>query len=621
MKLNYFLSLLFVLKASFLFAQNTYVLEDKPVQKIEDFEILMDKNYTFEQILNDSTLEFQENPKSYKFETEEYCWFRFSIQNNSAYGKEYYFSLTPKINNLLYYYDFDDEKWKTTQAGLAITDFKRIEGIFSVYLHPNKINTFYVKSKVNELNEQEYPIYLSIYIYAKEAYENKEQFIVVSWLVVTIAMLLFFIYNLYIYFVFRDNTYLYYLIILLGAILYISAFSDVFNFVLPFNFYNIGINSNGVLYAYTTRDILNFGFIWMILFGYIQFTRSYLQLDIYFPYWDTILKYLTYFLSLFSLFAIIIASFKSLNIYYSLALISNLFFSIIILMIFSVGIMSYKNGYKPARYFLIANTLPLLGIMSIALYLLVYKSSSSSIQLLPHLTLLSQTLSFAIALVARINLLKDELKEKQLQAEILEKENGEILARNRYIELENEHIIADMATAVNKEIDLQNKIKSEASQKTELEQKIEEEAKQKADLQAKLEANQRELTANSLYLYQKNEMLTNLQKQIRGLSYKNSSTQNKDGIKEIKSVINNDIQLDSDWNNFKIHFEEVHPNFFKELNEKYPTLTKNEIRLSAYYHLNMSVKEIATLLNINPRSVHKAKSRLNKKIEAIDKEN
>ncbi len=96
-------------------------------------------------------------------------------------------------------------------------------------------------------------------------------------------------------------------------------------------------------------------------------------------------------------------------------------------------------------------------------------------------------------------------------------------------------------------------------------------------------------------------------------------TQNREGIKEIKSAIKNEIQSDTDWDKFKIHFEHIHPSFFEELNEKYPTLTTNEIRLAAYYHLNMSAKEIATLLNINPTSVHRAKSRLNKKMEDIDK--
>jgi len=46
-------------------------------------------------------------------------------------------------------------------------------------------------------------------------------------------------------------------------------------------------------------------------------------------------------------------------------------------------------------------------------------------------------------------------------------------------------------------------------------------------------------------------------------------------------------------------------------------LTAYEIRLCAYLHLQLSGKEIATLLNIDPPSVRKAKMRLKKKMEVI----
>jgi len=66
-------------------------------------------------------------------------------------------------------------------------------------------------------------------------------------------------------------------------------------------------------------------------------------------------------------------------------------------------------------------------------------------------------------------------------------------------------------------------------------------------------------------------------------------------------------------------FEQVHPNFFKELQAKYPSLTKNELRLYSYFHINLGTKEIASLLNIDPASVSRAKTRLYKKMAIIDK--
>lgn len=621
MKINYFILFFlfsFLLKTTSLLAQTPYVWQDKDSDKIESFEILLDKNYTFEQILNDSSLVFQENPKKYKFEKEEYCWFRFSIQNNSVYTKEGYCLVVPHIDNILYFYDFENKKWDTIQAGISIINFNRENVFFPILLQAKKTNTFYIKSKVKEFHSQNYPVQLIINTYPKIPFEKNEQFIINAWLIVVVAMLLFFLYNLYIYILLKEKTYLYYLIIILGSILYISFFSEIANFISPFKFYNLEIQPNGLLYFYHVTDIIQYVSVWSILFGYIQFTRNYLQLSIYFPFWDKVLKYTLYILSVFYIVVFSVSFIQTFFIHHWLALFSNILSCIVILLMIYIGIHSYRKGHKIGYYFLLANTVPLFFMICIAFYLTINQIDTKTIQLLPHLALLSQTLTFAIALVARINLLKDELKEKQFKAQQLEKENGQILARNRYIELENEYIMADMVEAVNKEADLQQQMKLEANQKTKIErnlqQKIDLEIKQKADLQAKLEANQRELTANALYLYQKNEMLSTLQKQIENLSYKDTTTHNREGLREIKSTIKNDFYLENDWDKFKLHFEEVHPNFFKDLKENYPTLTPNEIRLSAYYHLNMSVKEIATLLNINPRSVHKAKSRLNKKM-------
>lgn len=52
----------------------------------------------------------------------------------------------------------------------------------------------------------------------------------------------------------------------------------------------------------------------------------------------------------------------------------------------------------------------------------------------------------------------------------------------------------------------------------------------------------------------------------------------------------------------------------KELRLKYPGLTTYEIRLCTYLKANLSTKEIATVLNITPDSVKKAKHRLRKKL-------
>ena len=55
--------------------------------------------------------------------------------------------------------------------------------------------------------------------------------------------------------------------------------------------------------------------------------------------------------------------------------------------------------------------------------------------------------------------------------------------------------------------------------------------------------------------------------------------------------------------------------FQDELKQRYPNLTAYDLRLCTYLKANLSTKEIATLLNITPDSVKKAKHRLRKKLD------
>jgi DNA-binding CsgD family transcriptional regulator len=142
---------------------------------------------------------------------------------------------------------------------------------------------------------------------------------------------------------------------------------------------------------------------------------------------------------------------------------------------------------------------------------------------------------------------------------------------------------------------------------------IQNEKSRNEQLQEKLEANQRELASSTLYIARKNELLSGLKTQIKELKKFFPDSKHHE-LHHIESVLQNSQYLDADWAKFKIHFEQVHPHFFENLQAKHPTLTKNEVRLCAYFHINLSTKEIATLLNIDPASVRRAKTRLYKKM-------
>jgi DNA-binding CsgD family transcriptional regulator len=105
--------------------------------------------------------------------------------------------------------------------------------------------------------------------------------------------------------------------------------------------------------------------------------------------------------------------------------------------------------------------------------------------------------------------------------------------------------------------------------------------------------------------------MENILKELNMQIDKFGDTPHTDKIKHYSTEL---INVENDWNQFKIHFEQVHTNFFSVLHEHYPQLTPHELKLCAYYRINLNTKEIARLLNISPESVQKSRHRLRKKM-------
>jgi DNA-binding CsgD family transcriptional regulator len=70
-----------------------------------------------------------------------------------------------------------------------------------------------------------------------------------------------------------------------------------------------------------------------------------------------------------------------------------------------------------------------------------------------------------------------------------------------------------------------------------------------------------------------------------------------------------------------MHFDEVHGDFMSRFKSRFPDLSPQEIKLSAYLRMNLSSKEIANLMNITIRGVEIARYRLRKKIQLERSEN
>lgn len=70
---------------------------------------------------------------------------------------------------------------------------------------------------------------------------------------------------------------------------------------------------------------------------------------------------------------------------------------------------------------------------------------------------------------------------------------------------------------------------------------------------------------------------------------------------------------DAYWNMFRENFDLIHKHYFRNLMEKYPTLTPSDLKFCAYLRLNLCTKDISQITGLSIRGVESARYRLRKK--------
>ncbi|MCR9252778.1 MAG: DNA-binding response regulator [bacterium] len=135
-------------------------------------------------------------------------------------------------------------------------------------------------------------------------------------------------------------------------------------------------------------------------------------------------------------------------------------------------------------------------------------------------------------------------------------------------------------------------------------------------LKNEIELKNRKLSTTSMLIVEKNGLLQDFHNDIEQLE-KIASSDNGNVSKELTTLrkrIHNHIDIDSSWETFKLHFDEVHPHFFSILHKRYGEISHKDLKLCAYLKLGMDNKQIARLLNISPSSTRTALTRLKKKM-------
>ena len=130
------------------------------------------------------------------------------------------------------------------------------------------------------------------------------------------------------------------------------------------------------------------------------------------------------------------------------------------------------------------------------------------------------------------------------------------------------------------------------------------------NLKTEVNAKNSKLMFSSAQMAHKNEILTNIKTELK--------TVEKEANISLRKLLNSiDIELMSEdyWKEFNNYVNQVDKNYSKKLMEKHPKLTQNDLRMCTLLRINMSTKEIASLLNISTRGVEQGRYRLKKRLE------
>lgn len=128
-----------------------------------------------------------------------------------------------------------------------------------------------------------------------------------------------------------------------------------------------------------------------------------------------------------------------------------------------------------------------------------------------------------------------------------------------------------------------------------------------------MQIKEKELTDFSLLLVQRNKMLDQFKSELQGLKYSMSLESIMQKVHRCISFINQHLNVEETRSEFQLYSEQQQV-FLNHLQEKHPDLTENERKLAILLRLNFSSKEIASILNITPKSVDMNRYRLRKKL-------
>ncbi len=136
-----------------------------------------------------------------------------------------------------------------------------------------------------------------------------------------------------------------------------------------------------------------------------------------------------------------------------------------------------------------------------------------------------------------------------------------------------------------------------------------------------LKFRQNEMVTMAMSIIHKNQFLNDLKEEVAKIKSSVGDHETRQDLSKLSLMITQDLSIDRDREKFQMHINEQNSNFIHRISEAFPSMTENEKRLAVLLRLNLSSKEIASILNISPKSVEMNRYRLRKKLKVDPKMN
>lgn len=129
-------------------------------------------------------------------------------------------------------------------------------------------------------------------------------------------------------------------------------------------------------------------------------------------------------------------------------------------------------------------------------------------------------------------------------------------------------------------------------------------------LKNEIELRNRQLSAKALSLSGRDRVMEEL---VSYLAKYPNLAQDETFAQHLK-VLKSQLNSEKEWDRFITHFEEVNQGILSNLKQRHPQLNANDIRFISYIYMNLSSKEIASMLNITLEACRKRKERISRKM-------